>query len=86
MYQFNLGYALWKKGDFAEAGNHFRAVLDRDPEDQVATLLLGRCLKKQGARSGVTAADARLAGLERLKTNYQERAYWQLRAVIEAKQ
>jgi tetratricopeptide (TPR) repeat protein len=86
VYQFNLGYALWKKGDFAEAGNHFRAVLDRDPEDQVATLLLGRCLKKQGARSGVTAADARLAGLERLKTNYQERAYWQLRAVIEAKQ
>ncbi len=85
VYQFNLGYALWKKGDFAEAAAHFRAVLDRDPEDQVATLLLGRCLKKQGARSGVAAADARLAGLERLKTNYQERAYWQLRAVIEAK-
>lgn len=85
VYQFNLGYALWKKGDFAEAAAHFRAVLDRDPEDQVATLLLGRCLKKQGVRSGVSAADARLAGLERLKTNYQERAYWQLRAVIEAK-
>ena len=87
VYQFNLGYALWKKGDFAEAAVHFRAVLDRDPEDQVATLLLGRCLKKQGARSGagVGAADARLTGLERLKTDYQERAYWQLRAVIEAK-
>jgi tetratricopeptide (TPR) repeat protein len=86
VYQFNLGYALWKKGDFTEAAAHFRAVLDRDPEDQVATLLLGRCLKKQGPRSGVAAADARLAGLERLKTDYQERAYWQLRAVIEAKQ
>lgn len=87
VYQFNLGYALWKKGDFAEAAAHFRAVLDRDPEDQVATLLLGRCLKKQGPHggAGVGAADARLAGLERLKTNYQERAYWQLRAVIEAK-
>lgn len=85
VYQFNLGYALWKKGDFTEAAAHFRAVLDRDPEDQVATLLLGRCLKKQGGRSGVAAADARLAGLERLKTNYDERAYWQLRAVIDAK-
>lgn len=90
VYQFNLGYALWKKGDFTEAASHFRAVLDRDPEDQIATLLLGRCLKKLGIHNGgsgsVGGADARLVGLERLKTDYQERAYWQLRAVIGAKQ
>ncbi len=85
VYRFNLGYALWKKGDFAEAADHFRAALDRDPEDQMTTLLLGRCLKKQGLHAvptGSLSADARLTGLERLKTNYQERAYWQLKAVI----
>jgi tetratricopeptide (TPR) repeat protein len=88
VYRFNLGYALWKKGDFAEASDHFRAALDRDPEDQIATLLLGRCLKKQGLHASAAAganADARLTGIERLKTNYHERAYWQLKAVMDAR-
>ena len=56
----------------------FRAVLDRQPDDQSATLLLGMCLKRQGPRAG----DSRLEALERLKTNYEERAYWQLKAVL----
>jgi hypothetical protein len=47
----------------------------------MATLLLGRCLKKQGLRAG-DAADARLQGLERLKTTYQERAYRQLKNLL----
>lgn len=79
VYQFNLGYALWKKGDFAAAAENLRGVLARDPEDKIATLLLGRCLKKQAFHA---VADVRLAGLERLKSNYQERAYWQLKAVL----
>jgi tetratricopeptide (TPR) repeat protein len=84
LYHFNLGYALLKKGDFAAAADRFRAVLDRQPEDQTATILLGRSLKKQTIRSGEGAtADARLQGLERLKTNYEERAYWQLKAALE---
>jgi tetratricopeptide (TPR) repeat protein len=86
VYHFNLGYALWKKGDFAAAAERFRAVLERDPEDQTATLLLGRCLKKQGLRAGDTrSADARLQALERLKNNYEERAYWQLKSMLEPK-
>jgi tetratricopeptide (TPR) repeat protein len=86
VYHFNLGYALWKKGDFAAAADRFRAVLDRSPEDQMATLLLGRCLKKQGLRVGdAHAADARLQALERLKTNYEERAYWQLKSMLDSK-
>jgi tetratricopeptide (TPR) repeat protein len=87
VYQFNLGYALWKKGDFVEAADHFRELLNRDPEDSVATLLLGRCLKKQGLHIGTAGtahdADARLTGIERLKTNYDERAYRQLKAVLD---
>jgi tetratricopeptide (TPR) repeat protein len=65
-YHFNLGYALWKGGQFEAAADRFRAALDRDPADQMATLLLGRCLKKEGLRKGAPG-DARLAALERLK-------------------
>ena len=78
VYHFNVGYALWKKGDFMAAADRFRAVLDRQPDDQSATLLLGMCLRKQGPRPG----DARLESLERLKTNYEERAYLQLKALV----
>jgi TolA-binding protein len=86
VYQFNLGYALWRKGDFTEAAEHFRAVADRDPEDSVSTLLLGRCLKKQGPKTGANRdSDARLIGIERLKANYEERAYRQLKAVMDSK-
>jgi tetratricopeptide (TPR) repeat protein len=79
VYHFNLGYALWKKGDFAAAADRFRAVLDRTPDDQMATLMLGLSIKKQGPRPG----DARLETLERLKTNYEERAYWELKALVD---
>jgi tetratricopeptide (TPR) repeat protein len=82
-YHFNLGYALFKKGDFAAAADRFRAVLDRNPGDEMATLLLGRCLKKQGLRAA-TASDARLQGLERLKDAYEERVYFQLKSILES--
>jgi len=78
VYIFNFGYALWKKGDFATAADRFRAVLDREPGNQTATLLLGMCLKKQGPRPG----DARLEAVERLKTNFDERAFQLLRSLV----
>jgi tetratricopeptide (TPR) repeat protein len=81
-YRFNLGYALWKKGDFAAAAEHFRAILSHNVEDPWATLLATRCARKQGLNP---AADLRLIGLERLKTNYEERAYWQLKTMLEPK-
>lgn len=80
-YHFNLGYALWKRARFEEAADTFRAALERKPDDAQATLLLGRCLKKTGPRPG----DPRSDGLERLKTNYEETAYRQLKAALEAK-
>lgn len=67
-YHFNVGYTLWKRGEFETAANHFRAVLDRARDDQDAIQLLGRCLKKSGPRAG----DWRSEGLERLKESYEE--------------
>jgi tetratricopeptide (TPR) repeat protein len=68
-YHFNVGYALWKKGDYEEAADRFRAVLDREPDDQDAILLLGRCLKRSGPRTG----DLRSENLERIKDSLEER-------------
>jgi tetratricopeptide (TPR) repeat protein len=81
-YRFNLGYALFRKGDFTAASENFDAILARNVEDPWATLLAARCAKKQGLNP---ASDARLIGLERLKTNYQERAYRQLKTMLEPK-
>lgn len=78
-YRFNLGYALWKKGDYAAAADSFRALLDLVPDDPTAPLLLARCLKKQGPR---VSPDPRLENLERLKTNFEERAYMQLKSLL----
>jgi tetratricopeptide (TPR) repeat protein len=78
-YQFNLGYALWKQGQFAPAAEHFQAVLDRNPNDADASQMLKRCQKQSGLR----ATEARTEGLERLKTNYDESAWLQLKAVLE---
>jgi tetratricopeptide (TPR) repeat protein len=80
-YQFNIGYLLWKSGDYARAAESFRALLDRSPEDTEAVLFLGRCLKKDGPRPG----DPRSEGRERLKLNFEETAYRQLKAELESK-
>ena len=79
VYQFNLGYALWREGNFAAAAERFHAALDHDPADAEAALLLARCEKQSGPRPG----DSQTEGLERLKTNYEESAYWQLKAVLQ---
>ncbi len=80
-YQFNVGYALYKQGNYLPAAERFRAVLERVPDDNGATTMLGLCTRQQKARPG----EIRLEGMERLKTNYEESAYWQLKAVLEPK-
>jgi tetratricopeptide (TPR) repeat protein len=77
-YRFNIGYVLWKRGDFNGAAESFRGLLDRSPEDAEAVLFLGRCLKKDGARPG----DPKSEGRERLKLNFEETAYRQLKAEL----
>ena len=79
VYQFNVGYALWRAGNFPAAAERFRSVLAHDPDDDQAALLLAQCQAQTGPRPG----DAHTEGLERLKTNYEESAYWQLKAVLQ---
>jgi len=80
-YHFNLGYVLWKSSQFEAAAESFRAVLQRSPDDTEAKTLLGRCLKQDGPRAG----DPRSEGRERIKTNYEENAYRELKAELEGK-
>lgn len=80
-YWFNLGYSLWKQGQFTMAAEKFRAVLDRSPTDQEATILLGRCLKTDGPRPG----DPRSDGRERIKTAFEDSAYRQLKAELKTR-
>jgi tetratricopeptide (TPR) repeat protein len=78
-YQFNVGYALWKNGDYQAAAAVFGALLEHDPGDAQASMLLARCVKRSGPRPG----DTQTEGLERLKTNYEESAYLQLKALLQ---
>jgi tetratricopeptide (TPR) repeat protein len=77
-YHFNIGYAQWRAGRYADAAESFRAVLARNPNDQEATVLLGRALKQEAPRAG----EPRSEGRERLKTNYDEAAFRQLQAEL----
>jgi tetratricopeptide (TPR) repeat protein len=80
VYHFNLGYALLMQGDSNAAADRFREVLERNPGDVEATTMLARCLKPISSKG-----PARSEGVERLKQNYEESAYWQLKAVLEPK-
>jgi tetratricopeptide (TPR) repeat protein len=77
-YHFNLGYTEWRAGQYPVAAESFRASLERAPDDQEATLMLGRSLKGEGARPG----EPRLEDRVRVKTNYDEEAYRQLQAEL----
>jgi tetratricopeptide (TPR) repeat protein len=78
-YHFNVGYALWKRGQFDAAADSFRAALDRSPEDSQAMMFLGRCLKRFGPGPGELKN-----GGERLKLNYEEGAWRQLKAALQS--
>jgi tetratricopeptide (TPR) repeat protein len=70
-YHFNMGFMLFKTGQFEAAADRFRAVLERNPSDQAAIVLLGRSIKGEGLRKG-NALDARFETPERFKDAYEE--------------
>jgi tetratricopeptide (TPR) repeat protein len=77
-YHFNLGYTLWRSGQFAPAIESLREAVARNANDIEATTLLGRCLNHEAPKPGNPRTEAR----ERLKTNYEEAAYRQLQAEL----
>lgn len=77
-YHFNLGCALWRAARYPAAAESFRAVLERNPDDGEAATLLSRAERREPPRP---AGD----GHERLKTNYEETAYRELKAELESK-
>jgi tetratricopeptide (TPR) repeat protein len=77
-YHFNLGYRLWRMGQYDAAIESLRAAVARNAGDTEATSILGRALKREAARPG----DPKLDDRERLKTNYEENAYRQLQAEL----
>jgi tetratricopeptide (TPR) repeat protein len=77
-YHFNLGFTLWRSGQYQAAVESLRAVVERNPNDAEATSLLGRALKQESPRPGDPKTEAR----QRLKTNYDEAAYRQLQAEL----
>jgi tetratricopeptide (TPR) repeat protein len=80
-YKFNIGYVEWKRGDFVGAAESFQAVLARNSGDVQAAQLLERCQKRIGPRP----ADLK-PGFERVKLNYEEEAWRQLKLALEGKQ
>lgn len=80
-YHFNVGYELWRQGRFEKAAERFRAALDRRPDDGEATLMLGRCLKQSPPRVGEASSEPG----PRLKQNFDETPYRQLKEMLEPK-
>jgi tetratricopeptide (TPR) repeat protein len=78
-YSFNAGLAMYRKGDFEAATSLLESTLARKPGDEVAERLLGKCKRKEAARPGEVRSEA----LERIKENYDETAWLQLKALID---
>jgi tetratricopeptide (TPR) repeat protein len=74
-YQFNAGYALLLRGNSAAAADRFRAALERNPSDAGAMEMLGRSLRPDSQKPVPP-------GRERLKTEYEEGVFLQLKAVL----
>jgi len=81
VYYFNVGYALWKQGDFPGALENFQSLLARDPQDAEAPVFIERCRRRSGPQPG----DTQTEGRERLKTNFEENAYLQLKDIFRSK-
>lgn len=78
VYLFNLGAALLRNDRFEEAAKNLRAVLDRNPDDADAQALLDRAENHESASN-----QQPIPG--RLKPNFDETAFRQLRDMLQPK-
>src|SRR5205085_4522853 len=56
-YRFNYGYALWKAQNFAEAAQHLKVAVERNPRDGEALFLLAKSLEASGNATEATKVD-----------------------------
>jgi len=80
VYVFNLGSALLKNSYFDEAAKRLQSVVDRNPEDAEARGLLDRARRHETAAPGAKAEFP-----NRLKQNFNETAFRQLKAMLQSK-
>jgi tetratricopeptide (TPR) repeat protein len=78
-FHFNRGYALWRLNRLPAAAEAFRQVLERNPEDQEASLFLQ--LSEQPPPQA--QSDPQFHARERLRTKLEESAYRQLTAILQ---
>jgi tetratricopeptide (TPR) repeat protein len=76
---FNAALVLWRQSQFEKAVAQLNQTLERDSNDLEAKQLLERCEKKNGPRPR-----ERLEFQERLKPEYEEAAYLQLKSVLQS--
>jgi tetratricopeptide (TPR) repeat protein len=79
IYQFNNGLALLKSGSFEEASKLFGRVADRDPDDRETANLLERARQRDPGVTGSRPVPFRL------KQNFDQIAFRQLKAMVQPK-
>jgi tetratricopeptide (TPR) repeat protein len=93
VYQFNLGYAYWKRGSFEEAIPHLQAALEQDRTAESLAVYI-QCLDQTGQAEesrhqtvlllrdfpewGTSRDPKRLANIERPKDTYEGASFRQL--------
>ncbi|HEX4170396.1 MAG TPA: tetratricopeptide repeat protein [Bryobacteraceae bacterium] len=78
-YLFNLGNALLKNNQFAEAAKVLQTGVTQNPDDEEARTLLGKAQRHEFTPAGKPPAT------DRLKTNFDLTAFRQLKAVMQPK-
>jgi Tfp pilus assembly protein PilF/TolB-like protein len=78
-YSFNLGLALYKAGRYDEAADRLKTAVEKMPEDREANGLLARVEQ----REPYSAANGRPPGVERLKEDFDETTFKELKAMLQ---
>jgi tetratricopeptide (TPR) repeat protein len=78
-YAFNLGLALYKAGRYDEATDALKTAVERIPEDREANSLLERAEQREPFQS----ANGRPPGVERLKEDFDETTFKELKAMLQ---
>lgn len=92
-YQFNLGYALWQRGDFLQAGKHLHSALENANTPLWRALYI-ECLQKAGQKeeaqrqqqllpASYVSGSLKFENLERPKDTYDGSSFRQLRRLVQ---